>query len=620
MGSAYRIGMTAVLAAGFAGCLEPAAPVAGHPETSGPATGMEDESGTMDSGYLDGTTKIHFLRKRDRLEWMGDIWLDPARVAPRPVPAKRAGTGRWFWSARWPHGKIPYLVDPSTPNQATLASAMADMQARTNIRFIPRTTEAEYVSVIPGSGCATSTVGRVPGANITLYVGPNCGFENLLHELGHVTGMYHEMGRADRDNYVRIYEERMDHPSCPSQYWRYTEMGMDGVDVGPFDYGSIMMYASFNCTRDFAYPAMTRLDGTTFYGGMKLSPWDIAAIRYSHSLKYSSRRRDFTGDGLNDLIWFNWKTNEASLARARTGSQTFVSIGKWISANSFHNLRAGEYRVGRFDSDNIADLLFISQSGEIRVKRNLGSSFGTAVTWLASYKLSSLDAHGTYYIGDFNGDGRDDIGCIYSSLEGGMDNAFKVAFSTGSGFQDPVTFQGRDEMGSVEAGEYQVGYFNLDNKADLMWIDVDGNAYVRLSNGSGLDPFKVWKLGGSNGNLKDGGQFLVGDLTCDGRDDLLFLNPVDNSAWMAPATANNSFGSRSTWIPAGTFGNRAQGEYMLGMHSEALPDGRKCADLLFFDESGLVTGKKSTGTGFGATTTYVTAGAFGRLRDGAHYQ
>ena len=48
----------------------------------------------------------------------------------------------------------------------------------------------------------------------TLTIGDTCEKEGptlktLIHELGHVLGLYHEMNRGDRNDYIKVLQDRL---------------------------------------------------------------------------------------------------------------------------------------------------------------------------------------------------------------------------------------------------------------------------------------------------------------------------------------------------------------------------------------------------------------------------
>ena len=69
-------------------------------------------------------------------------------------------------------------------------AAMAHWQSVTNVKFKVRTTEADYVQVISGSGCY-SYIGRIGGRQ-DLSIASGCSTGNAIHEIGHALGLYHE--------------------------------------------------------------------------------------------------------------------------------------------------------------------------------------------------------------------------------------------------------------------------------------------------------------------------------------------------------------------------------------------------------------------------------------------
>jgi hypothetical protein len=177
--------------------------------------------------------------------WEGDIDLGPAegiyrtaedtRLRKRGGP--RLGVAIDGTSYRWPGGLVPYVIPAGFPNPSRITSAITHVESKTGwLRFIPRTTESNYVEFRTSSGCSSS-VGRV-GSRQYVSLADACSTGNTIHELLHVTGMYHEQSRCDRDTYVTINTANI-----ISGYEHNFIKRCDGAtDYGAYWEGSIMHY------------------------------------------------------------------------------------------------------------------------------------------------------------------------------------------------------------------------------------------------------------------------------------------------------------------------------------------------------------------------------------------
>ena len=67
---------------------------------------------------------------------------------------------------RWDDAVVPYAVDPNLPDASRIDAAIAHWEEQTNVRFVPRTTEGDYLWFRPGTGCS-SFIGRSGGKQLT---------------------------------------------------------------------------------------------------------------------------------------------------------------------------------------------------------------------------------------------------------------------------------------------------------------------------------------------------------------------------------------------------------------------------------------------------------------------
>lgn len=92
----------------------------------------------------------------------------------------------------------------------------ADFHARTCIRFVERTTEEHYLRVVFGSVLYTFVgLARIGGQIFSLPSGLLfVGTGSTIHYFMHAIGVYHELNRIDRDDYIEINYDNLDPGNC----------------------------------------------------------------------------------------------------------------------------------------------------------------------------------------------------------------------------------------------------------------------------------------------------------------------------------------------------------------------------------------------------------------------
>jgi len=115
----------------------------------------------------------------------------------------------------WPDATIPYeVVDPWTNWSFAAATqvALADWLAKSELQFIKRTNESNYVRlrlVPPSAKCHAGGVGneRRGAQTMECSVKDPGDWSIYAHELAHTIGFAHEHQRPDRDNHVQVEAE-----------------------------------------------------------------------------------------------------------------------------------------------------------------------------------------------------------------------------------------------------------------------------------------------------------------------------------------------------------------------------------------------------------------------------
>ncbi len=138
---------------------------------------------------------------------------------------------------RWPGGIIHYAFGDNTTatNQSQARAAMDVIESWTNIRFVPRTDQADFVNIVSANG-NYSYVGRIGGSQ-------ELGMFNwstqavLIHELMHAAGVWHEQSRSDRDAFVEVNLDAVQ-SGYGHNFNRYPDEPLSGVH----DFESVMHY------------------------------------------------------------------------------------------------------------------------------------------------------------------------------------------------------------------------------------------------------------------------------------------------------------------------------------------------------------------------------------------
>ncbi len=264
------------------------------------------------------------------------------------------------------------------------------------------------------------------------------------------------------------------------------------------------------------------------------STWWTVTSRPPRSAAYSPR--DVTGDSRSDVI----VPTGASLQALSYNGQLGFTV-RQILGSGFSGMRAAA-AVGPFDNDTLGDVVALAADGTAWLYRGLGSSGLNAGRTVLATGWGSVDL--IIPVGDWTGDGYTDILTRQSSgslvLRRG-DGTGRIVSSTTIG-------SGWGAFSQITAGD-----FDGDGSRDLVAVRSRDGALL-LYPGDGSGGFRAARVIGWSGWNAMSAVRGVGDITGDGRDDLLARRAADGALLVYRVVQSARF---TTPLRAGTYASTA---------------------------------------------------------------
>lgn len=405
----------------------------------------------------------------------------------------------------WEAGLVPFQIDESNALlRRRIDEAMDHITANTNVEFIPASDRFDDRIVIRFSRDPNSSradLGRQGGVQ-EIVLNPWFDVGGIVHEILHGLGVFHEQTRNDRDTFVNVnFGNIID--GREGNFRKAVNRG--GVDIGPYDYFSVMHYSAWAfgkddpanpgsplVTIDPVDPAVSRTDlGSARDTAPFLSPRDIAGLNRLYPSHLDFDGGHLWGDG-------NYTTGVA-LGDVDGDGRDELIVARRAGGN------------GRYFVLNDADRDFATL---IRGGESWGS--GNYATCCAT--------------GDIDGDGRDEV---VIGRKAGSNLRFLVSKISASPWREDILFTGGESWGDGNfTTDVAVGVDASGTPLIGVARKAGGNARFFVFAGAG-DGFRLLFSGGASwggGNYATGIAF--GDVDGDGRLELgVARRAGDNARW-----------------------------------------------------------------------------------------
>jgi hypothetical protein len=325
----------------FGGALSSASFAQGQPPQGRPAPGSQNAlppspvSETRMGMWRGRPVTYQIINGRNI--YQGDIILENVQPMPTVGGAHPASVGLADSNFLWPIfngvAQIPYVIDSGSLDVANIQSAISIYNSTFAgvIQFVPHTTQSNWVDInLNGfaNGSCEAEEGDAHNGEQMVNGATNCTVPTILHEFGHVTGVWHEQSRDDASQYVTINENSVIKGSI-GDFEPSVENDQQNLTL--YDFASVMQYPPFSFARN-AGPALDSIppgmplsnlvgySAADVEGIMRLygvAPTEVTVTSNPPGLQVTADTTTFTTP-----MTFTWALNSVHTLSVASGVQT----------------------------------------------------------------------------------------------------------------------------------------------------------------------------------------------------------------------------------------------------------------------------------------------------------
>lgn len=242
---------------------------------------------------------------------------------------------------------------------------------------------------------------------------------------------------------------------------------------------------------------------------------------------------DMSGDGKADILTV--EPEGGGKFRYMLGTSSGSGIASWSQILS-GMAPASSMELGDLTGDGNDDIITVEDEGGGKYRYMLGTGAGAGVSSWKSI-LTGMSAADDMAVGDFNGDGKEDI--VTAEDEGGGKFRFMLGASSGTGIASWKQIMG----GMSNPSDMELGDVTGDGKADLVSLESEGTGQCRYMLGTGTGAgISSWKQVLSKMSCA---QFDVDDFSGDGKADIVAFESAGGGQYRYMLGASN--GSSFAW-------------------------------------------------------------------------